>query len=80
MKSGIIANTAVPVILSGLNKNAQTPEGAASLNSALESKHDGSLLDNIGGLLSGNMGDLLQDGGGILGHVFGDKVELWKTA
>ena len=67
-------NTAVPVILGGLNKNAQTPEGAESLKSALESKHDGSLLDNLGGLLSGNMGDLLQDGGGILGHVFGDKV------
>ena len=67
-------NTAVPVILGGLNKNAQTPEGAESLNSALESKHDGSLLDNLGGLLSGNVGDLLQHGGGILGHVLGDKV------
>ena len=28
-------NTAVPLILGGLNKNAQTPEGAESLNSAL---------------------------------------------
>lgn len=68
-------NTAIPVILGGLNSNAQTPEGAASLNNALESKHDGSLLDNLGGLLGGgNITDLLQDGGGILGHVFGNNV------
>ena len=67
-------NTAIPVILGGLNKNVQTPEGAESLNNALESKHDGSLLDNLGGILGGNVGDLLQDGGGILGHVFGNNV------
>ncbi len=67
-------NTAIPVILGGLNKNVQTPEGAESLNNALESKHDGSLLDNLGSILSGGTGDLLQDGGGILGHVFGNNV------
>ena len=68
-------NLAVPVILGGLNKNAQSPEGAANLNNALESKHDGSLLDNLGNVLGrGNITDLLQDGGGILGHVFGNDV------
>lgn len=68
-------NVAIPVILAGLNKNAQTPDGAESLNNALESKHDGSLLDNIGSVLGGgNITDLLQDGGGILGHVFGNDV------
>ena len=70
-------NVAVPVILGGLNRNAQTPEGAASLNNALESKHDGSLLDNLGSVLGGgNITDLLQDGGGILGHVFGNNVPV----
>lgn len=68
-------NVAVPVILGGLNKNAQTQEGAESLNNALESKHTGGLLDNLGSVLGGgNITDLLQDGGGILGHVFGNNV------
>lgn len=61
---------AAPTILSGINKNAQTEEGASSLNKALE-KHDGSLLDNLSGMLSNNSEDLLKDGGSILGHVFG---------
>ena len=73
-QSASAVNTAVPVILGGLNKNIQTPEGAESLNNALESKHDGSLLDNLGGILSGNVGDLQQDGGSILNHVFGNNV------
>lgn len=60
---------ALPFLLSQMNKNASTPQGAASLTNALN-KHEGSVLDNIGGLLeSGNMADGL----GILGHVFGNK-------
>lgn len=73
-------NVAIPVILAGLNKNAQTPDGAESLNNALESKHDGSLLDNLGSVLGGgNISDLLQDGGGILGHVFGNDIPKVET-
>lgn len=60
---------ALPLLLSQMNKNASTPQGAESLNNALND-HQGSVLDNISGLLSsGNMADGL----GILGHVFGDK-------
>lgn len=65
-------NAAIPAILAGLTKNAQTPQGAESLNNALENKHDGSLLDNLSGLLQGNIGDLQNDGNGILGHIFGN--------
>lgn len=60
---------ALPFLLSQMNKNASTPEGAANLDKALN-EHPGSVLNNIDGLLnSGNMADGL----GILGHVFGDK-------
>lgn len=69
---------ALPMILGSLANNAQTPQGAESLNSALESDHDGSILDNLGGL-----GGLIfggqqaappprqADAGGILGHILG---------
>lgn len=66
-------NVAIPAILAGMTRNVQSQDGAASLNSALESKHDGSLLDNLSGMLQGNTQELLSDGDGILGHVFGNK-------
>jgi hypothetical protein len=65
--------TALPLILGAMKNNASTPEGAQGLLSALSNKHDGSLLDNLGGLLGNN--DVLSDGAGILGHVFGGKEQ-----
>jgi len=73
---------ALPAILGGLSQNAAQPEGAAALDNALNA-HDGSILDNLGGLLGGGGGGggggpLGGIGGAILGHVFGgrrDKVE-----
>jgi hypothetical protein len=39
---------------------------------ALNSKHDGSILDNLGGLFGGGVNEeVKQDGLGILGHVLG---------
>lgn len=64
---------ALPTILAGLTRNAQTTEGAQSLNNAL-AKHDGSLLDNLGAALQGNGQALQQDGSGILGHIFGSQL------
>ncbi len=70
---------ALPMILGSLAKNASTPQGAESLNTALEKDHDGSILNNLGGLGSLIFGGQQQaapppqaDAGGILGHILGN--------
>lgn len=69
---------ALPAILGGLANNAADPQGAQSLDAALNNDHDGSILGNLGGL-----GGLIfggqeaaptprqADAGGILGHILG---------
>lgn len=61
---------ALPLIVGALARNASTPGGAASLNKALATRHDGSLLDSAVDFLAG--GDLA-DGNAILGHIFGKR-------
>ena len=65
--------TAIPTILAGMTRNAQSKEGAESLNRAIESKHDGSLLEDLSGMLQDHSQELQKDGDGILGHIFGNK-------
>lgn len=62
---------AVPAILAGLTKNSQSKQGAESLYNALESKHDGSLLDNLSSMLQSQSSAVQKDGNGILDHIFG---------
>ena len=65
---------ALPAILAQLNRNTNDPQGARSLADALERDHDGSVLDNLGGLLGGQLGGKQADGAGILGHIFGGQL------
>ncbi len=80
-KTATVLSMALPAILAAMQRNASTPQGAKSLNNALEdNRHDGSILDQLGGLLgSGNdNSSLMNDGAGILGHILGgnqSKVE-----
>lgn len=70
------AQSIVSTLLSGLAKNASTPEGAASLNNALERDHDGSLLDNLMGLIGGQAAEQnprAANGAGIISHILGDR-------
>ncbi|MBK7934669.1 MAG: DUF937 domain-containing protein [Acidobacteria bacterium] len=71
---------ALPALISGLANNAATPEGAESLNTALDNDHaGGGVLDNLGGLAGMIFGGQQEaappprqaDAGGILGHILG---------
>ncbi|RSC92268.1 DUF937 domain-containing protein [Tenacibaculum singaporense] len=74
-KTGSVLTMALPVLMKAMQRNAATPQGAESLKSALN-KHDGGILDNLGGLFNGGVNsDVLQDGSKILGHVLGSKQQ-----
>jgi len=70
---------ALPALINGLANNASTPEGAESLNTALDTDHaDGGVLSNLGGLAGMIFGGSQEaapprqaDAGGILGHILG---------
>jgi len=73
---------ALPAIIGGLAQNASTPQGAQSLNNALEQDQHAGVLDNLGGLGNLIFGGQQQqqtnpspqvDAGGILGHIFGNR-------
>ena len=68
---------ALPAILGGLARNAANPQGAENLNTALEKDHGGGLLESLSGYLGGGLPAPQEttretDGGGILGHIFGN--------
>ncbi len=72
----VAAQGAIGAIASALAKNASSADGANALVSALDRDHDGSILDDVVGMLSGtrqasNASTL--NGAGILRHVLGGK-------
>ncbi|MFN0215025.1 MAG: DUF937 domain-containing protein [Saprospiraceae bacterium] len=68
-------------LLGGLANNASTEGGLSSLASALDRDHDGSILDDLAGMVGGMMsgggqGSGATNGMGILGHILGDRQEV----
>jgi hypothetical protein len=63
---------AMPLLIGGLARNAQTDEGAGALHSAL-GDHAGSDVGSILGSVLGGGG--LGNGGAILGHIFGARQD-----
>lgn len=62
-------SAAIPALLKKITNNTSTSEGENALRNALESKHDGSILDNLSSYMKNPD---LTDGGKILGHVLGN--------
>ena len=76
-----LLSMAMPVLMGAMKRNASTPEGAQGLMSALSGKHDGGILDNLGGLFGGGVDQsVMDDGAGILGHILGDKQPQVQNA
>ncbi len=65
-------------LLNGILNNASTPEGQQSLENALEKDHNGSILDDLSGFLTGTNkpeNESTTNGAGILKHILGDKKD-----
>jgi hypothetical protein len=66
-----VASMALPLLIGGLSRNVDRPQGRSSLNQALEHDHDGSLLDGLGSLLRGGSGGGLGALAGAVGGLLG---------
>lgn len=65
-------SNAIPILMNAMAKNSRDPQGAASLQQAVQKDHNGSILDNLGGFF--NNPDAA-NGSGILSHVLGPKQQ-----
>ncbi|MBT8281775.1 MAG: DUF937 domain-containing protein [Muriicola sp.] len=80
-KTADVLSMAMPLLLGAMKKNASNPQNAEGLMNALSSKHNGGILDNLGGLFQGGVNDsVIKDGAGILGHVLGNKQPAVENA
>lgn len=71
-KASGLVSMALPMLLGGLGRNAQSKDGAMALSNALEGRHDGSILDHLQDAIGSQAEQ--DDGQKIVGHIFGDKL------
>lgn len=69
-QTGAATGAALSTLIAALARNSAQGDGAQALHKALEKDHDGSILDNLGGLLGNPQAG---PGEGILRHVLGNK-------
>ena len=68
--------SAINLLLNGLMKNASNSGGLGALAGALDKDHDGSILDDLAGYVTGSaqVNPRAANGAGILKHILGDKL------
>lgn len=77
-KTKTAAKGAFSVLMGALQKNASTDQGANVLSSVLDRDHDGSILDDVMGYVTGAAKPANKrtvDGAGILSHLLGGKSD-----
>lgn len=70
------ANSILTALMGAVAKNASSAEGAGALVSALDRDHDGSILDDLAGMLGGTtavQNSKTMNGSGIVQHLLGDR-------
>ena len=79
-KTSNLLTMALPVLTQVIKRNSTSNEGALGIMNALK-KHDGSILNNLDSLFSGtDLKVVSNDGGKILGHVFGIRQQNVQNA
>ncbi len=70
-----VLSMALPVLMGAMKKNVQTEQGASGLMGALNGRHRGGILENLGDLMGngGPSNDVMSDGAGILEHLLGGR-------
>ncbi|AUS04065.1 DUF937 domain-containing protein [Pseudotamlana carrageenivorans] len=75
-KTKDVLTMALPLLTAAMKQNTKTTQGADGLYNAINTKHDGSILDDLEGLFKGGVNtDVINDGGNILNHVLGPKQQ-----
>jgi OmpA-OmpF porin, OOP family len=64
----------LPTVFSGLLNTSSTHEGAGTLSQMVDEQKSSGVLDNLGGFLGNDSGSLLSKGAGLLGGLFGNKL------
>ena len=74
-KTGSAVQGALPMLLAALGQQAGDPDRRDGLRKAITEDHDGSVLDDLSGYLTGQMGGRSTNGAGILHHVLGERQQ-----
>lgn len=74
--TGEVLSMAMPMLMGAVKKNVSSPEGAVNILSALTSKHDGGIMDNLGTFFGGGVDDAdKNEGEGLLGTLLGSSQD-----